>query len=676
MDGRPPIAIGGAMKSLMLLWQKVADELATMCCTSTTLDLRTIKRRVEHEGISFLTITLPSFCEGLQKGLSRGYVSHDLFTGFRWRGGLPELFQGFLGQVFDRETGRLVDEPSIEAIFAVRQLTLMFQKISIECSDARRERAIWRFIDCEQQIRRLDKKIAGSDIRDFTIMSRLLLADVFSVVDKSISENTVLPKHGPGATADRLTGNGKYNQSEWTQRLEGIFPMGEYLLPNWRYYQYLDRVDLLEPGSERPVRVITVPKTLKTPRIIAIEPTCMQYMQQGIMDMLVRGIKYSQYALREPKGDRIVHKYVLGSMIGFDDQVPNQQMASEGSRRGHLATLDLSDASDSVSNQLVRAMIADYPNLADGVDATRSRKADVPGHGVIRLAKFASMGSALCFPFEAMVFLTIVFLGIQRQLNRQLTLRDITSFRNQVRVYGDDIIVPVDYVQSVASTLETFGFRVNSDKSFWTGKFRESCGKEYYDSHDVSVVRVRQLFPVRRDCVPEIVSLVDLRNRFYMAGLWKTAAYLDQVIPETIRYYPTIGPRSPMLGRITLLPVEGERDCPHLHRPLVKGSVIVAKPPKSNLEGIGALLKVFHQGERRSRPREIGDENFAFAREYVSPLELPGVLDIAYLSRNAASEPVDEPVNGVKHLERSGRARSVTLTTGWGPATLSPGEAG
>jgi hypothetical protein len=55
------------MKSLMLLWQEVANELATWCCTSTRLDYKTVQSRVGHEGESFLTITLPNFCTDFQK---------------------------------------------------------------------------------------------------------------------------------------------------------------------------------------------------------------------------------------------------------------------------------------------------------------------------------------------------------------------------------------------------------------------------------------------------------------------------------------------------------------------------------------------------------------------------------------------------------------------------------
>lgn len=560
------------MKSLTTLWQKVADELsATGCRVSTAKDYEYVLGRVENEGVSFLTITLPTFCDDLQKALSQEEVTADLWKGLKRHNQsvLPAFLYGFSSLVFEPRSGRLLDEPSIDAIFAMRQLTLMFGKIQLECTEKRIQAAIDKYIQCEQEVKDNDAKMDEFLLDRFKTLSSMLYADVFQRVDEDVFYGRILPKHGPGVTADRLSGNRKYDQTEWPSRLEGVFPSGENLFPSWRYHEEAQEIRLLEPGAERPVRVITVPKTLKTPRIIAVEPTCMQYMQQGLLLPLVEQIE----------GDDI-----LSSLIGFTDQTPNQRMACEGSdpsilgylcqmtgKRTGLATLDLSEASDRVSNQLVRALFRNHPNLAEGVDATRSRKAVVPGHGVIRLAKYASMGSALCFPVEAMVFLTIVLMGIEDELNRPLTRKDLThrgGFAGGVRVYGDDIIVPRTYARSVARMLEAFGLRVNLNKSFWSGNFRESCGKEYYSGEDVSVTRVRQLLPTRQSDTKEIIASVSLRNRFYQAGLWETATYLDGLLEEVIPL-PTINDTSPVLGRWTFLSLEheGERTDPFFTGP-------------------------------------------------------------------------------------------------------------
>jgi hypothetical protein len=529
--------------------------------------------------MSFLTITLTNFGKDFERSLDQGFVDPSAFRGFSKAGELPRLFGGFLDLIFSRGDGRLLDNPSVDAIHALRQLTLVFGKINLECSNERIKAALSKFIQCESEVRGVDRRLSPSDKLDYRRVARLLWDDFLSDLERKLYGGELVPRHGPGATAERIHGNMKYNQYEWTERLEAVFPWIENAAASWSQYTELHRVDFREPGRERPVRVIHVPKTLKTPRIIAIEPVAMQYVQQGILEMICDGFEEFE---------------IPRAFVNFSSQLPNQRLAKSGSQFGNLATLDLSEASDRVSNQLVRELLGDHTFLLECVDACRSRKADVPGHGVIRLAKFASMGSALCFPFEAMVFCTMVFLGIEKSLNRHLTRKDIKSFMGSVRVYGDDIIVPVDHVQAVVDSLEHFGAKVNVNKSFWNGKFRESCGKDYYAGTDVSIVRVREMFPSTKQHVRELVSTVSLRNQLALTGLYEsTVQWLDKEISHLIKF-PRVLPGSPILGRHDLSgSYDSERWDSNLHRPLVKGYVIKSRSKQSELDGYGALLKVF-----------------------------------------------------------------------------------
>jgi len=606
------------VKSLILLWRELLDDLGSWCCTSTTLDLKTAQRRIEHEGLSFLTITLSNFAADFEKSLERGFVDHAVFEGFSFHRGTPRFLGGFLDLVFDRATGRLLNSPSIDAIFAVRQLTRAFSKVLLPANESRVEKAMNGYIKCEQEVKDSDRSMKNADLSHYERVSGLLWADVLSYVDHKINAGDIFPSHGPGSTADRVSGNQKFDQKSWTSRLEAIFPFGEFAIPNWRYHYLLDHVNFFEPGEELPVKVIPVPKTLKTPRIIAMEPTCMMYMQQALKQELVEALERVQL----PGFSRT---NIVRNFIGFSDQTPNQDLARIGSESSELATLDLSEASDRVSNQLVRLMLRNHPHFAEAVDATRSRKADVPGHGVIRLAKFASMGSALCFPIEAMVFLTIVFVGIERELGRPLSWRDLRSFKRRVRVYGDDIIVPVDYVPAVIRALEDFGLLVNRDKSFWTGKFRESCGKDYYDGNDVSIVKFRRVVPTKRQDVEELVSFVATRNLFYEKGLWKVARYMDEIIRRLIPF-PNAHPQAPLLGRVSFLGYDSKKICQWLHRPLVKGAVVSSRLPRNSAIDHAALLKVL-------------------------------------LKRS------ELPFADVRHLEHSGRPDSLDIKIRWAPST-------
>jgi len=693
------------MIDLRSFWIVVANELAARCCTkSAALDIKTVEGRLRSEGDNFFAITLPAFCKDFEKSLDQSEVTHDLFQGWRklpsktGHSVIPQFLSGFMGLIFDLESGALLEEPDIDAIFSVRQLTLMYGKILLPASEARVQKAIDGYFECEQEVVRFDANRPSSLTEEFRQASSVLWGTVLQAVDEDIYYHRIIPRHGPGATADRLKGNRKFDQVEWTERLERVFSWGDFLIPSARYFQeYLPRIDFLEPGAERPVRVVTVPKTPKTPRIIAIEPTCMQYVQQGLMARFVEYIE-SPFVWFNSN-----HNVGYG-VVGFTSQEPNQLLAREGSLSGDLATLDLSEASDRVSNQLVRAMLDNYPNLAEGVDACRSRKADVFGK-VIRLAKFASMGSALTFPIEAMIFSTIVFMAIAKaeakdnpELSATVDTDLVMRYRSRVRVYGDDIIVPVRFVHAVVDLLETFGLKVNSSKSFWTGKFRESCGKEYYNGHDVSIVRVRREFPSRpqhgmggsdqhararhggkrrrdsrsfqllegvrlsRPSQPQgrtranesvqpeptphrgvvsgvqaqrIISAVDLRNQCYMHGLWRSAAELDENLSGVLKHYPTISPDSPALGRVSVVSTEGHRISPTLHTPQVKAYVARSKLPISRLGGPGALLKCL----------------LAKSEDSLSDDELSWLMAIS----NSDAE----------HLIRAGRDQAVSIMPGW-----------
>jgi hypothetical protein len=529
-----------------------------------------------------------------------------------------------------------LDEPDIEAIYAVRQLTLMFSKIALPednsvgghgrqvVSPDREKRAMLDFIQCEQDVKASDQLLDPSYMEDFKRVSEMLFGDLFAKVDRDVHWGRMVPKHGPGAVADRLSSNAKWMQRSWPARLNRYFPAEEYLVPNPHFSEELGReLNVLEPGAEMPVRVISVPKTLKTPRLIAIEPTAMQYAQQAVLRSLLSAFKEDSF---------------LSRVVGFDDQDPNRVLARTGSLSGDLATLDLSEASDRVSNQHVIAMLQDYPDLLGAVQAARSTKADVPGHGVIRLAKFASMGSALCFPFEAMVFLTLVLLGIERELSAPLSREEaIRLFSEQVRVFGDDLIVPRDNVLSVVSELHLFGYVVNTGKSFWTGRFRESCGREYYEGQDVSIVKVRRVLPSQRQDVNGVISAVSLRNQLYWAGLWQGAKWMDFYLRKMLKHFPNVAPSSPLLGRESALGYQFETLDPNTHSPLTRGYYVSAESPRDVLGGSGALLKCL--------VREAHKDSGLSTRS-----ETALRLSIA----NADEE----------HLERSGRPKHVNIKLG------------
>nr|UJQ85019.1 MAG: hypothetical protein 3 [Leviviridae sp.] len=652
------------MKRLTSLWRELANELASWCGTSAIRDYQTVAERVEKEGESFLTITLPQFAKDFERSLEQGALGSGLFVGFKRRGGLPLFLGGFLNQIFD-PSGVLMHEPNIDCIRAVRQLTMVFGKIERQCSDARIARAMERYVQIEQELEAVDSSSFEEFLPLFRQASTLLYADVFSHVENSVLDRhqlahhyidcnlqsssrkrgeasddgrsgmvspldvilgidhlreprgrrlvakfarkdeggvfverefvglsdafTLVPKHGPGATADGLRGNAKFSITSWPERLESVFPYGDYALPLLAHVDELDRVQFLEPGKEVPVKVTPVPKTDKTPRIIAEEPTAMQYMQQALFHQVVYRLENAD-EFPPPLGGK---EFDLGKwFIGFADQEANRFLACKGSLDGSLATLDLSEASDRVLNSHVKILFERFPRLSEAIQATRSTHASVPGHGVIPLSKFSSMGSALCFPVEAMVFTAIVFAAIAYECRTPVNRKLIMSMRGKVRVYGDDIVVPVEYVQRVIQFLELFGLVVNKDKSFWNGKFRESCGGDFYDGEWVTPVRLRKELPRSLADVNEVVGLVAFRNLLYWNGFWKTARTLDNHLSTLLKgRWKVVERTTAGLGRESVLPYQAEWLDPELHDPRIAGAIVRHKTPKSTTSGSGALLK-------------------------------------------------------------------------------------
>jgi hypothetical protein len=608
------------VKSLTGLWLVMAEELSAMHGVSTHRDSLTVTKRVNTEGLSFLTITLPTFCTDFERSLADGCIGSGQFLGFKRNGGLPAFLQGFLRRIFDAQSGTLLESPCVDSIIAIRQLTCLFKKLDLPCTDSRQRKALTRYLECEDELKHLDSEWTPDDFREFSRMSSMLFGNVFDRVNREVDTFNIWPKHGPGSTADRLLGNQKWRFTEWTERLERVFPYREYAGPNLR----LSTVPSvhLAPGEERPVRVILVPKTQKTPRVIAIEPTCMQYLQQGLMRSLVTKLECRPGSM---PSDLAADRRPL-AFVGFSDQETNRLLARKGSSDGSLATLDLSEASDRVSNTLVREMLRPWPSLLEAVQATRSLSAELSDGTKVRLSKFASMGSALCFPMEAMVFTTIVFLGIQDARKTRLTPKKLRSFEGKVRVFGDDIIVPADCAIAVMEKLEAFGLKVNTNKSFWTGMFRESCGGDYYQGEWVTPLRLGTMPPYKRQDVAELLNWIEFSNSLHFQGYWKSALYVSNIVER-----------------------------------------VLGKLPVTQNSSAALSLKSFHSG---FRGRLGWDKDLQVATLHawtVSARSPINEIDGLPALRKALSGDWSDPIFR-EHLVRSGRPSSVRVKKRWVPA--------
>lgn len=527
-------------RSLELL-RAILTDVELACRTSLSRDWMTIQSRVEHEGISFLTITLPTFDKTFEQCLERGRIDPNDFQGFKKSlkiKSLPAFLQGLTNLVFNND-GDLRDAPNIEAVDGIRQICLFFNKIKLECTPGRNRKAEEQFISTEREVSGIRFKDA-TFIRHFGYVSELLYGRVFDRISDEIRNHTLMPRHGPGSTEDGTIGNQKFLCSGYTERLQRIFPADWYKFFNFGELadclsgsSKLEQLRLIPRKEEPPVRVVFVPKTMKTPRVIAIEPVWTQFIQQGLMRVIVETLETDK---------------VTGGHINFSNQMINRDLAFRSSLSKKHATIDLSEASDRVHPSLVANMLRGRPDVSRAIFSCRSERAKLPSGKVISLSKFASQGSALCFPIEAMVFFSIIVTAIVKHRGLRLNPESVKTVAGDVFVYGDDIIVDRQEVHVACEALEAAGLRVNRKKTFSNGFFRESCGMDAFMGVNVTPIYIRNPLPTSKRDSSGVASAISMANLFYKKGYWNTARLIREFTEDVIGVVPHVLETSAVSG--------------------------------------------------------------------------------------------------------------------------------
>jgi hypothetical protein len=137
------------------------------------------------------------------------------------------------------------------------------------------------------------------------------------------------------------------------------------------------------------------------------------------------------------------------------------------------------------------------------------------------------MGNATTFPVQSLFFLAVALGSLAYVREKRVTTRLIRGLgSSEVRVFGDDIIVPDDCAGATISALTALGLKVNADKTFTTGRFRESCGVDAYGGEDVTTVSV--LDAPMQGSPGSVVSSVDVHNNLCNKGYLWTAAFIQK----------------------------------------------------------------------------------------------------------------------------------------------------
>lgn len=607
----------------MNLLEHLLKDASVQCSTVyDPRDFDTIRKRVSSEGWSFVTITLPGYLKALHKCLENGRIVSQDFVGWRKTEGLPCFLQGFLKLIFCGERKLIEDsDQSIYAIRAIRQVCSFFKKEKRMCSDERVKDALINFCQIDDDMRVSLEDSCSTEL--FQDVSAYVVSSVF----KDFQSENLVPKHGPGATADRLNGNQKFVQSKiaWPKQLDSLVNRDLFLY-NTEESCYLDTEDVktVEPYA-LPSRLSCVPKTAETPRVIALEPTAMQMVQQPLKDYLVKSIEGAPLT----KGH-----------VNFSDQTINRRLALENSRSREYATVDLSAASDRVSKEQIYLLFSVYPELRSALFSARSNFIDISG-SIRELNKFASMGSALCFPCEAIYFFVLCICSILENRKLPASPSNISNIAKRVYVYGDDIIVPSTEVDYLIKFMAKFKARVGAEKSFSKGFFRESCGMDAYNGVDITpVYNRRSILSSRRD-VPCAVSNVSTVNQLHAAGYIQTALYFKELIEIHLGKLPSVEETCAGLGWHFGNYASKSRVSKQLQRKEVRTLVVDVLPNSDPLSGYAALQKCLLRLE--------------------NPMELDTSYPISYRRRAQYFKDVQDK----KHLRRSFGFGTLTLKSRW-----------
>jgi hypothetical protein len=488
----------------------------------------------------------------------------------------------------------------------------MFYKYELPYSDEQEARVVQKFVKTEEQLTDVDRQIEEiRSVVDDPIFThnrrrkvpvtqvevvreaRILLSRLFAFFDPK----DIYPKHGPGAVATKQRLWDKYLWKNVSRRITDVYPLDEFFYTSLGHVcdSYKDFESLTE--VDHPARVILVPKDSRGPRLISCEPVDFQWVQQGLGRALVQHVE-----------GHVLTKY----NVFFTDQGPNQRGALLGSSTGRYATLDLNEASDRVTLSLVHLLFPEH--LYKCLDACRSSSTELPGGRVLKLRKFAPMGSCLCFPIMALTIWAILTAAAPD-----------TDTRESILVYGDDVIVPTAYAANAMEQLESFGLKINRDKSCTGGLFRESCGTDAFRGVNVTPVRFRTVWSSTRS-PDSYESWVAYANSFFRKKHLNVYDYIVErltalygSIPEStaasscINLQTGFGYSVPTEDRVpSLLSMPLQQDLPRRYNKSYQKyetKVWVIKSPviKYTLPGWSALLRYFAEaGNSRNQDSRLG----------------------------------------------------------------------
>lgn len=463
-------------------------------------DCITVSERVTCEGEAFLTKTLPKLGKVIDFALQeRGPLAQTMFKRRRKGSALPAFLWGLTSRVFD-EKGNLLAQPCIISIKMLRQICFWCKKLERGYSDKSLQRALLDLIEVDGAIPRLGAFRPPAWLG----YAKGLVHQVFN----DFGLGGLLPKHGPGAVAGGENLMEKRRLTHSYTDLERAFRPIPYMFSLRDAAEDPQRVTGRVRCEYGLSRIAFVEKDSNGPRVIGLEPAEYQWCQQAL--------KRAMYDYLE------THRLTKGR-VNFTNQEINRELARNWE---DYDTLDMSKASDRNSLALV-CFLFEGTSILPYLLASRTPGTILPDGRILMYNKFAPMGSAVCFPVQALVYWALALASLCS------VGYPFSIAQRRVFVYGDDLIVPHGYFAVIRRNFEAVGLKFNDDKCCISGKFRESCGLDAYNGVDVTPVRAHHLSN-RTRVLTDFIPDIEHANALFESGYWGAAAQLKSLLQPRI----------------------------------------------------------------------------------------------------------------------------------------------
>jgi len=586
--------------------RNLLDDIANLIESSATLrvnnilnvrrecvrDFEYILSRANHEGLSFLTCSMPRLGKWYDSILSRIEKENDSDTGeyvipcgFKPHCNVKreDLFGDFSCPVFCRMLAYVIHDTRsslrdrARIIRAYRTLFYLYYKLEIPLTEEQLKTALQVWKDNESDL-------ASLQLPDYyhedLCRARELIAYVLGDARKAFTDFT--PRHGPGAVAGGEDNIAKWDSANYIPSLHRVYP---------RYDVYFgfrsggrissamcgEIISFVKRSREQRAisRLLFVPKDSRGPRTISCEPKELMFLQQGVSRNLMRNL----------------HAFSHGR-INFVDQDVNGMLALTSSETGQFATIDLKDASDRVTTDLVLAL---FPEEAHRyLLALRSESTLLPDGSLFEgHRKYAPMGSALCFPIESAVFWALaVVAGIRSGMSAPDAIAS-------TYVYGDDIIIRPQVFTPLCELFTRCGLLVNKSKSYVDGPFRESCGVDAWNGKLITPFKIKKDISRRSPDGNLAAAICEYCSTCYSLDYRATGDYLLNLVNAA---YPGILVHDTQIGGLSVVdpcrPINLS-DYKHgfdrrLCRVWVEGWVLTSPKEPVSLDGLSRLLRAYY----------------------------------------------------------------------------------